>query len=650
MSEFQPFPILDFGGISTEKEPWISPKNTWQSLVNGHAYRGQLKKREGRNFVQKLGIPVTGEVVGISGLSIYTGTLVNLPWVEPFDPFGTYNGTDYTVHFTADWASGSMDLYVAEVLSVGVGTHTRVVRATIDDSAAGSIVRGGVGDGFYSITFPNATTTIPVVAYEYDPELPVMGFGTFVGEDGTEHHLAFNTKRCWLMNNSEGRYYQEESGLGDIWAGTDTDHFWLWQFGDIMTINNGVDVPYKYDPTLGTTLVAMATDYTGAGASIQAARMFVNYQNYGVYLGTKEAGQFYEGRARWTQVGNSEAFNDANDYLDAPSNDVIRSAEMVGPDLFVGMRDTAWWRLELRDDAFAPFAWDPIDSDQGAIAKHGSVRFRDRIMSRSRYGIEEINRIGQVNATPDLGDEAFTWSAPNAYLTQALRYDARRQAWWSYADGADDTPLHALVMQFNPDGSRSLSMYDMPIHSYGTFRPGGAPVWDDISDPMDDIYYSMDSPQNQGGFTQLVGGNLIGDIYTWDARAADRVTVPDETIAAADWRYQDAAVDFQAKSIRLNPFPNQKVWLGWVDIIVGPSAVGSLEVSAYADYDSAPYKTTTLSLARGSSTSEKLIKRFAFNRVATFHTLLIREKTVGDLVIDYVAPWFKSAGPIRELT
>ena len=651
---FAPFPILDFGGLNLEKESWISPQNAWQLLNNGHSYRGQLKKREGRRFVQKLGIPVTESfsVIGTpatSGAASYTGTLSNLPWVEPSDPFGTYNGTDYTVHFTADWASGSMDLYVAETITVTSADHLRRVRDLDTDNIAGSIYWGGASDGDFSITFAHTTTTIPDAVYEYDPALPVMGYGTLVTSDGSEHHVAFNTKRMWLMNNTEERYYQEEVGLGDIWSGTNTDHFWLWQFGDILTINNGVNVPYKYDPTLGTTIAAMGTDFAGGGDAIQAARMFVNYQNRGVYLSTKEAGQFNEGRARWTQVGNSEAFNDASDFLDAPSNDVIRSCDMVGADLFVGMRDTGWWHLELRDDAFAPFAWAPLETEQGAIAKNGTVQFRDRLMSRNRYGIGEINRLGQVNATPDLGDEAFTWSAGNAFQTQAFRYDARRQAWWSYADGQDDTPQHALVMQFNPDGSRSLSTYDMPLHSYGLYRPGGSPVWDDVSDPWDEVEYSWDSPQNQGGFAQLVGGNLTGDIYTWDQRAADRITPPTDAIEPADWRYQDAAIDFLAKSIRLSPFPNQQVWLGWIDIIVAPSAVGSLEVSVFADYDSAPYKTTTISLDRGSSTSDKLIRRFEFNRIAAFHTIQLRERTTGGLAIDYVAPWFKPAGQIREI-
>ena len=454
----------------------------------------------------------------------------------------------------------------------------------------------------------------------------------------------------WLMNNAEQRYYEEEAGLGDIWTGTNTDHFWLWQFGDILTINNGVDVPYKADPTLGTTIETMDTAFAGGGDAIQAARMFVNYQNYGVYLSTKEAGQFNEGRVRWTSVGNAETFNDASDFLDAPSNDVIRSCDRVGADLFVGMRDRGWWHLELQDDAFAPFSWKPMESEQGAIAKNGTVQFRDRLMSRNRYGIGEINRLGQVNATPDLGDKAFTWSASNAFQTQAFRYDARRQAWWSYADGEDDTPQHALVMQFNPDGSRSISTYDIPLHSYGLFRPGGAPVWDDVADPWDEIGYSWDSPQNQGGFTQLVGGDLTGNIHTWDQRISDRITPPTLTEAPlVSGQYQDEPIDFLARSIRLSPFPNQTVWLGWIDITVAPSSVGSLEISVFADYESAPYKTTIASLDRGSSSSDKLLRRFEFNRIATFHTIQIRERTTGGLEIDYIAPWFKPAGRVREI-
>jgi len=645
VSGFQPMTLLDFDGLVSERESEFSRPNSWQQLDNAYVKRGRLRKRPSATYKQKLGVEIT-EQIGLAGSTTYSGfSLTNKDWLPPARGA---SATDYNIHITADWSGGSMDIVVDP--ASGVVLADKTITYTLVDVGT-TTFRGAISwhteavTAQINVTFPNTTTTNPQVTYEYSEGEPVMGFKTFVDGDGSEHNLAFSTKRAWLLNNTEERYYEINLGATPQWTGGDTDHFWCEGFDDILVINNGQDEPRKYDPSATPKIQIMGTDFNPSivGDDIDSAKMFWNYLGYGVYLATVENGATRNGRVRWTQNGNPEAFNSADDYLDAPQNDIFITSGMVAGELYVGFRDTGWWKFEFTGDTLSPFRWHPIESYHGAVARHGTVSFSDHLMSRTRRGFVDVSRMGERETAQELGEEPLDWSPQAAYLTQSLRADELRQAWWTVADGTAVAPDKVLVMQQEQDGDDQFSLWDFSFTSIGTYRSSGIPTIDELSDRIDESPWIIDSLVNLGGFPRVVAGDSTGLVREFKGSAEDS-TSPYQWAEFTNSSVPD--VDMLARSIRLSPVPGQRTRLGFVDILADASDGAELTFRMYADNESSTYAEYTVDLSGGADT--KVVRRVPINRIALFHTLEIVESSKADLQIDYLALWFKPAGRVRE--
>ena len=651
MTAFKPFPILNFDGLSLEREPWLSPGDAWTVLDNAYIYRGRLHKRPGATWHQRLGVPVT-ETIGAG--PYITGTLANLPFNAPSASAARPITSDkYNVRFVGEnTVEGVMTIVVGDVESI-VGT---VVNYELVDEGTstvrGYISHGGFLDGFYEVTFPHACDAAACeIQYETVPGRPIMGFTTYVDTVGTEHNLCFDTRRCWKLDESEDWWYVEEPGLGNIWSGDSQDHFWLAPYGDILVINNGVDVPYKYDPTAGTTLTAMATDINNdASDDIDFAKMFFNVRGYPVWLSTQENGSAHLGRARWGVNGNAELYNSPNDYIDAPSNDIIITAGFVAGELYVGFRDVGWWRFEFTGDPISPFAWVPVESYLGAVARNGTVSLANQLISRSRRGFVAVNRMGEQEVAKQLGDLPTEWNPATAPLTQALRYDQARQVWWSFSDGSNETLTSLAVQQQELDGSEQWSIWDLAYNALGSHRTSGALTIDSIPDVIDTLEWRLDSVLNLSGFPIINAGDLTGNVYYVNGAAADSSSSRGGVVGTESLSGflvdNITPIAMSAKTTRINPFPGVRARLGWVDVMADATDTASLKLRFYSDFENAAYKEVSLDIS--SATAEKVIRRINVNHTALFHTIEVVDESRAGVTVDYIAPWFQPVGRVRE--
>src|ERR1044072_7974934 len=91
MKEYQPFPISNFRtGFDESVEPWLLPRDAYQSLINAHLYRGVLEKIEGytlfANFTYR-NIMSLGTPDGVT--TNFAGNLPTLPVTTNFYVYGT---------------------------------------------------------------------------------------------------------------------------------------------------------------------------------------------------------------------------------------------------------------------------------------------------------------------------------------------------------------------------------------------------------------------------------------------------------------------------------------------------------------------------------------------------------------------------------
>lgn len=652
MTSFKPFPILNFDGLRLEREPWISPGDAWTSLVDSYVYRGRLRKRPGSSWMQSLGVPTEDDKAPATG-PLYVGKLASRPWNIPHhDSPRPIPSTDYNVRFVGE--NSGVGVMTIVVGALQTNFTNRLVYTLVDEGTTtfrGTLIwdpddDSGL-DGSYSVTFPAACDVTPcVISYETVPGRPIVGFTTFVGDDGVEHNLCFDTRRCWKLDDTEQWWYVEEPSLGDLWSGGATDHFWLAPYDNILVINNGVDAPYKFDPTASPTLQAMDTDIDGdASDDIDYAKMFFNVRGYPVWMATQENGTAHLGRARWGVNGNAELFNSPNDYIDAPSNDIIVTAGFVAGELYVGFRDVGWWRFEFTGDPISPFAWVPLESYLGSVARNGTVSLSNHLLSRTRRGFVAVNRMGEQEVASEVGDLPMLWNPETAYLTQAQRYDESRQVWWAYPDGVEESPSRIAVQQMEQDGEEQWSVWDLAFNALGSYRTSDAPTIDDIEDTIDSLEYRIDDAINLGGFPITVGGDLTGNVFEFRGTASDSVDLRDEEFTSPASAYR-TAIPMSAKTTLLNPFPGQQARLGWVDVMADSSSTASLRLRFYKDFETASYKEVSLDLT--STTGTKAIRRVVVNRTALFHSIEVLDESKAGVAVDYLAPWFKPIGRVRE--
>jgi len=676
---FQPMPLVDFEGMHQAKESLISPPNAFETITNGHVRRGRLHKREGYGFKQKLGISYTDQI-GTLGSTNYAFNIPDLGLgTEILRPFTTYESGFYNITITATGASGTMTyvlgpdtdpltVYTAGSEVIQYRLYALADWATLSNprgtfdwycpEEASDLGNAWVYPGVIDVTFAETTTSHPTVTYERHIDLPVMGSATYRYIDGVEYNLAFNEKRAWLLNDNEDRYMPLDhtinhatpsNAANDLWSGGDEDYFWCNPFREILVINNGVDAPWKFDPVAGPPqLVAMATNFDGTpGDDIDAAQIALDVLGYLVYFNIKESGTWQRGRARWTQHGNAEVFDNALTYLDIPGNESITSVGVVDGEILASCQsDTSpWWRFVATTNAADAFRWEPVKAEKGAISKDGTIALSDRVISKTRWGLFSASRVGQRNEAPQLGDVPLKWNADKAYVGQSLRYDEAGQIWWSYVDRGETTPLHVVVMQREDTGSPKFSIYDLPFHTLGSYRSSGVTTWDSINKPWDDILYSWDNPNLQGGFPSIIGGDLVGNIWQFNGHTSDQTKHPLTDTGQA--RYGATAIPFSAKTERLSPFPGQQVLLGWLDILLVPQSGGVLKVKLSADWEAAAYLQESIDIDPGTSTASKRLVRIRVDHVADVaHTIELIEETTGGLIIDGVIPWFKPMGPV----
>lgn len=648
---YQPFPILDFDGLFALREPWLSPEQAFTTVENCYVHRGRLLKRPGASWMQTLGNPVV-QNLGVGG-PLYVTRLASRPWNIPHhDAARPIPGTDYNVRIVGvNSVSGTMTIVIG-ALDVNFGNGrlryflvdegTTTGRGTItwdfDDSS-------GL-DGNFTVTFPAACDVSCEVQYETVPGDPVMLFETFRDASGIEHNLCFTTRRCYKLDVAEGWWYNEESSLGNIWTGAVSDPFHSEPFDDILVINNGKDAPYKFDPTASPTLQAMATDFDSGspGNDIDNAKMFFNVRGYPVYLATQENGTAFRGRARWAANGDPETFSSVNDFLDAPENDEIVTAGAVAGDLYIGFKTVGWWRLEFTGDETSPFAWVPVESYLGAVARLGTVKLADRLLTRTTRGFSAVNRLGEVEIAQQLSDLPLTWCHEHEYLTTSLRYDHARQVWWTYCRSGLDYTDRVLVLQQELDKKEHWSIWFLTLSALGYYNRNTVLTYDDVDDSYDSIDWSYDSASSASQVPVIVGGDNSGNIYEFKGRATDSTDLIDEEFSSIAG-YQ-TPISMRARTIPISPFPGRRAKLGFVDIFATANGAANVTLRFYGDHDTAAYLQRTLTL--DSNTRGKVRRRVLVNYVATFHEIEIEDTTNAGVSIDGVIPWFKPAGRDRE--
>lgn len=283
VKEYAPFAISNFRtGFNESLEPWLLPRDAFQSMINAHLYRGVLEKIEGYSLFAKMTYRSSVALTATGNPNVYTGTL------------------------TSGFVPASTGFYAYGVVSIGVSAET----FTYDSDASSTVINlvgsnGGSGTvnlttRAVSITFgvaptPNAFSSF-FISWDRVPlnQRPIMGIKQYFDSSGSQEVLIFDTIRVGVIQENFGviasnfalqyaqevphDYYQSAvftgNGVTTVFTGTLAASF----------IQPG-QVQLNQFTSLGVPVAANITD-NGFGAlqgtNVNSAASFINY-NTGAY-------------------------------------------------------------------------------------------------------------------------------------------------------------------------------------------------------------------------------------------------------------------------------------------------------------------------------------------------------------------------------
>ena len=659
----EPYPIAGMDtGTFLAREPWLSPQNAFTRMRDAYTFRGRIRPRPGFQRWAQCGQATSG-----------TQTASSVGGGAPFNiTYSLDDSSEYicleSVQFTyTDSTAGALSATVgpqqfgeyapfgvgseawgAPVYETGTSTLIGYVIQRYDTTVGGtpvSIPAAALVDWSLHSAYVTGDATFGSMTWQTDPRTPITGIQSYRDRAGDEYLVATNTRRLFVFNETLGFF--EDKALSDTFTGNDDDLFWMWPAEDDLILTNNVDAPRKYTGS-SSTLAALTTTIGAGPATVQVALLAVVFRNRLIYFNTQEAGTRHPGRGRWSRAGAFETL-DTQDFEDSASEyGAIVTAQKIADRLFVGFQ-RGWLEFVFTGDEQRLFEWQETTFVYGANAKLGAIADGERILARTETGIQAVDPNVQYAADEAIPDYVIGQMDTNASgYTAATRSLPNRQFWWAMVNAAsgDGKPNEVLVGQYQEDQKLRWSSYDIDFTAFATFRSGTAPNWDDIDSTWDAYDRTWDEA-SQSGFPIVIAGDKRGQFSVAggasDLRSDTPATLPEVTSLPAG----PQPIPMAVTTIRLNPAPGYRVFLGWVDLYIEASASVDLTLEARGDTDTAAYfaRTVTFTPAGGKT---KLLRRVRVGKSAVFHELTLRANTTVGYSIDAVIPYFRAAGRMRN--
>lgn len=656
----EPFPVADYqNGLFLPKEPWLSPRNAFRRSNNFRVFRGQLIKRGGfTRFAEVTDQTSDQTTAGIQLLFdpecyVYPATPSTERAVPETVSFNWDNNGATTIFADIDIASerwyGNGDIpplsgrtWVWYWDVVERGTTTVIGYVLFSPAIA------GLANAWYSgITWELHSGYTDVdsgggnLLYRRNPGEDIMGLVKYDGPDGVSA-LAMDTNNVYFYDSVNSYYLpQGKASAYNYFTGGSEDYFWTWPLETYIVMTNNVDPVHRWDPNLATnvSVVEMPTNWTGGANQLLRCQLVLRFRGRLLYINTTEIGNArFPTRCRFTQAGSNTAWNSSLDYVDGPIElGQAITAQFIGERLFVGF-ENGWMELAATGDDIQPLEWLPAISRFGAVSKLSTIQDNERLLSRSKSTMQEINPNGQQyidRAIPDLMQD---FNADKTSLCVGVRNETDREFWWTYADGADSRPNNILAATYDEENQLSWSQYDLAFNVFSDFENDQAPTWNALApQSWNSLSSSSFNSARSGavGFTQTIGGSIDGMVYRFDGNATDNYLSGQKNIKI-DMMSQEWA-----------PYPGQRAHWGWLDIYATSISDASISLFFYEDGMAASYLTRVVALT-ASGTGSKVYRRVPIGKTAAFHSMRLLSNDDSPFAIDAFVLWMRPAGRLLE--
>jgi len=609
---YQPYPIYNLGtGKVTSRDPWLLPKDAFETLKNCHLQRGVLQKRQGYTEF---------------GQIVHTDTAAGTDSNPANAVMGIYN------HYQDDVeAMLAMDTVRINKFNSSTEAFEDITRMKIHVKSGGGQNHLPSADDVIEGVTSGAYATVEAVITDHGDFVAGTADGTIILKNTTVNGTFQDAETLRDKNNVTDIFGVADGAASEQeFTGDDNNFFWFENWKNVGYLTNSIDQIQKYTST-GLSRLYIDLDVEGGPDNdVNTCLLIFSYKGRLVILQTTERGENHYQRARWCEIDDPSTWKEAN-YVDAPTEDWIMAADYIGEDLIVWF-ERSIWKLAYTGDADLPFRWEKIVATEGCYATYSLVSFSDEIIGvgptrlvgtdgRDAYGLDE-----------KIPDEMLNWNQETIDYCYGLVLEEESQVWTSFASSSAELPDSALVNNYEED---SWAVYELPIHVLGYSSLESDLILDEIdaSIALDDIDYSFDDKELQAGYPTTLMGCRDGYIYQLNTGGDDN----------------GSAIAFEAKSGRWNPFveQGQKARLGWIDFLVDADESVTFDVDFYLDTDSSSFKTVTVTCDGGDLDDSKVWKRVFCGAVGEFHRIKISNSATNNRPrIHAIIPYFDKAGRV----
>lgn len=383
---------------------------------------------------------------------------------------------------------------------------------------------------------------------------------------------------------------------------------------------NNKDPLTNYD---GAVAAQPAIVINGAGTTITTALDVVVYKQRLLLLRpTLSVGGVQNQSIYWSAVQDPTRWRvdiaGQGGNLDAPTGDIIISAEFLRDVLVVNFTNSTWIFRYTGNDT-SPFRWDKVNNTKSTNSSYGSVAYDERTTSIGNTGFTACDGVNVQRYDVPIIDYYET-NFSEKYFTQAFsqRYDNLNQTWTLYVSQDNEFPLvggiapgsdQALIYNFL-ENTWATYKWTIPLTCLGIFFNQTGKTWAEMTQVWENTDIPWDSYTNQLQAPILLAGDTTGHVWYMDNGNAitDNGTsiVPD--IITTRW----------------NPLMSlgQKTQFAYIDIYyyiasVDPDTPISVTLNFYVDNSENVATSRTLTLD-GPVQSEFAFKRIYMNIIGEF--------------------------------
>lgn len=531
-------------GLETDKKPWLIPDQAFASLRNAYVFRGRVRKRFGSYL---MGNQTTADGTFNSRLAVLLGTTNGAGNLS-----GTVPGTIVVGRIGQAFTIGT------EIFTVyQTGTPAAVLKTGTTVTATYNTTTG-------AFNFAGATALTNVYYY---PANPVMGFTQYEnGPINNQPAYAFDTQFAYLFSGGSWN----RSGTAE-WHGTNNNFFWTINYYGLtpdttfLFVTNffatigvpGVsDDPIWYfdgttwtpfaTPTIVTPVVtpilAFLTDGADPTNYVFTARLIMPFKNRLLLLNTIERdigsgmNLSYVNRVRYSHEGSPLAQNawlepnqqivvaavtyyaDGADFLDAPTEEQIISAEFIKDRLIVYF-ERSTWELVFTNNNSNPFKWQKINTELGSEATFSTVPFDKLVLTVGNTGIHACSGANVERIDNKIPQKVFEINDKSSAVSRiaGIRDFFSEMVYWTFPSDVESNtsvfPDRILVYNYQ---NGSWAFNDDSITSWGYYEQQDGATWTSTNWTWSSTNNTWGGGQTEAGFRQVIAGNQEGYTFVID--------------------------------------------------------------------------------------------------------------------------------------